>query len=278
MAAIAELDTAPETLEAALNYYVDTGDKPISLVAGPGGIDTRLSGGSNEAHVVTLRNGRLMADRFDIEKHGFRFVHHPTKVADFYDEDEVRRVYYPEMEALIKAGGRGQARRRLRPYAAHPGRHGTRNPANPRRRAPGAQRLHRILCRQTRARSDGRRGRGTAERPLRDRPVLAADPAAGRELAARDLRLADARPEEHGRHRAALSGPVGQTAAITFDPNHRWYWFPQMRRDEALVFKVFDSMTDGRSRWTAHTAFDDPTSPPNARFRESIEIRTLAFF
>jgi hypothetical protein len=51
-----------------------------------------------------------------------------------------------------------------------------------------------------------------------------------------------------------------------------------MRRDEALVFKVFDSMTDGRSRWTAHTAFDDPTSPPNPRFRESIEIRTLSFF
>ena len=31
-------------------------------------------------------------------------------------------------------------------------------------------------------------------------------------------------------------------------------------------------------RWTAHTAFDDPTTPPNARPRESIEIRTLAFF
>ena len=71
---------------------------------------------------------------------------------------------------------------------------------------------------------------------------------------------------------------VGQTMAITWDPNHRWYWFPHMRRDEALVFKVFDSETDGRSRWTAHTAFDDPTSPPNPRFRESIEIRTLAFF
>ena len=51
-----------------------------------------------------------------------------------------------------------------------------------------------------------------------------------------------------------------------------------MRREEAIVFKVFDSMKDGRARWGAHTAFDDPTSPPNARPRESIEIRTLAFF
>jgi hypothetical protein len=51
-----------------------------------------------------------------------------------------------------------------------------------------------------------------------------------------------------------------------------------MRRDEALVFKVYDSSKDGRARWSAHTAFDDPTAPPHARPRESIEIRTLAFF
>jgi hypothetical protein len=71
---------------------------------------------------------------------------------------------------------------------------------------------------------------------------------------------------------------VGQTYAITYNPEHAWYWFPRMQRDEALVFKVYDSLTDGCARWTAHTAFQDPTSPPNARPRESIEIRTLAFF
>ena len=71
---------------------------------------------------------------------------------------------------------------------------------------------------------------------------------------------------------------IGQTYAVTHNPTHAWYWFPRMRRDEALVFKVYDSLQDGRARWTAHTAFQDPTSPPDARPRESIEIRTLAFF
>ena len=71
---------------------------------------------------------------------------------------------------------------------------------------------------------------------------------------------------------------VGQTYAITYNPNHKWFSFPRMRRDKAIVFKVFNSLKDGRARWTAHTAFDDPTSPPNARPRESIKNRTLAFF
>jgi hypothetical protein len=51
-----------------------------------------------------------------------------------------------------------------------------------------------------------------------------------------------------------------------------------MRRDEALVFKVYDSATDGRARFTPHSSFDDPTSPPDARPRQSIEARALAFF
>jgi hypothetical protein len=51
-----------------------------------------------------------------------------------------------------------------------------------------------------------------------------------------------------------------------------------MRRDEALVFKVYDSETDGRARWGAHTSFVDPTTPEDAPPRESIEIRAFAFF
>jgi hypothetical protein len=51
-----------------------------------------------------------------------------------------------------------------------------------------------------------------------------------------------------------------------------------MRRDEALVFKVYDSLTDGMARWGAHTSFDDPDTAPDAPPRESIEIRAFAFF
>ena len=71
---------------------------------------------------------------------------------------------------------------------------------------------------------------------------------------------------------------VGQTYQIAHNPNHEWYYFPRMIRNEALVFKVFDTATDGRARFTAHSAFVDPQSPPDAPPRESIETRTIAFF
>ncbi len=71
---------------------------------------------------------------------------------------------------------------------------------------------------------------------------------------------------------------VGETYQIAYNPDHQWYYFPRMNRDEALVFKVFDSKTDGRARFTAHTSFEDPNTPDNAAPRESIEMRTIAFF
>ena len=65
---------------------------------------------------------------------------------------------------------------------------------------------------------------------------------------------------------------------MTYNPRHRWVYFPEMRTDEALLIKCFDSARDGRARLSVHTAFEDPSTPPDAPARESIEIRTLAFF
>jgi len=101
MADIAELDTAPETIEAELIYLADTGEKLVTQVADPGGRDQR-QGGGNGTHWVKIQNGRPLADRFEFEREGFRFLGDKSQVRNFYNEDEIRRVYYPECEALIK--------------------------------------------------------------------------------------------------------------------------------------------------------------------------------
>ena len=69
---------------------------------------------------------------------------------------------------------------------------------------------------------------------------------------------------------------VGETYLVTYNPAHRCFYVPEMRADEALLLKCCDTKTD-RARFMPHTAFTDPTTPPDAFPRESIELRTLVF-
>ena len=71
---------------------------------------------------------------------------------------------------------------------------------------------------------------------------------------------------------------TGEIYTMRYSPSHRWCYFPNMDVNHALVLKCYDSREDGRARFMAHSAFDDPTSPPDAPTRESIEVRTIAFF
>ena len=68
---------------------------------------------------------------------------------------------------------------------------------------------------------------------------------------------------------------VGEIYHVAFGPEQRWYYAPQMTRDEVILIKGWDSLEDGRARFTPHTAFELPDARPNAPPRQSIETRTL---
>jgi len=277
MSQTAELDVAPDTIEATLNYIVEDGNKVFTIVASPGGSDAR-SGGTPDPRRVKIHNGRPHVKEFDLEKSGFRFVGHDTKVKDFYDEDEITRVYYPEMVELIKAESGAKrvvvfdhtlrtADDELR--EAKKIREVVRRVHNDYTEWSGPQRVRDLLPDEAEELLKRRFAIIQVWRPIRHPvetfPLAMAD---ARTLSPDDMIISERR----------APGRTGQTYAIRYNPAHKWFWFPRMRREEAYVFKVFDSEKDGRARWTAHTAFDDPTTPPHARPRESIEIRTLAFF
>jgi len=70
---------------------------------------------------------------------------------------------------------------------------------------------------------------------------------------------------------------VGEIYNVHFSPRHQWFYFPRMRTDETILIKCFDSDRDV-ARFSPHVAFADPTTPPGSPPRESLEIRTAAFF
>jgi len=270
-------DAAPATIEATLNYLQDTGVMPSVFTGGPGSTVVRAASPS-DPHRVTMHNGRLEADGFTLDRNGFRFVRHDTKVVDFDDADELRRIYYPEMEALVKA--ETGAKRVV--VFDHTLRTADEDDRQARKLREVVQRVHNdytewsaqqrvrdLLPDEAEALLTRRFAIVQVWRPIRHPvetfPLAICD---ARSVAPEDLVVSERR----------YPNRIGQTYAVTYNPDHRWYWFPLMRREEALVFKVYDSLQDGRARFTAHTAFDDPTAPAGARPRESIEIRTLAFF
>jgi len=71
---------------------------------------------------------------------------------------------------------------------------------------------------------------------------------------------------------------TGENYVMSPSPEHKWWYFPRMNPDQAILLKTFDSEVDGRARFVGHTAFEDPSSPKDAKMRESVEIRTICFF
>ncbi len=277
MSAIAEVETVPDVIEATVNYVQNNGERLFTYTGAPGANDKR-SGGSYDPQTVKIHNGRLETDRFVLDRDGFRFVPHPTKMRDFYDEDEIRRVYYPEMIELIKAES-GAKRVVVFDHTLRTAddemreakkiREVVRRAHNDYTEWSGPQRVRDILPDEAEDLLTRRFAIVQVWRPIRypveTFPLAICD---ARSVAFDDFIISERIYQDR----------KGQTYACGYNPNHHWYWFPRMRREEALVFKVYDSQKEGVARWTAHTAFEDPTSPPNARPRESIEIRTLAFF
>jgi len=71
---------------------------------------------------------------------------------------------------------------------------------------------------------------------------------------------------------------MGELQLMLYGPSHQWCYFPDMSFNEALLFKTFDSRKDGRTRFTPHTAVEDPTASDDAPARESIETRCFVFY
>jgi len=270
-------ESAP-AFEAALNYLADATETPESY----GGVSQSLADqkrkGKYEEHRMPIYNGRAIADRLSLEREGFILVKHETRMKDFYDEDEVRSVYYKETEELVKQTSGAQrvlvfdhtlrsadATTREEKNISGP----VRNAHNDYTEWSGPQRVRDLLPNQAEELLKNRfavvQTWRPINKPVQREPLAIAD---ARSIGTREL-IPSARIYPDRR---------GEVYHSTFNPEHRWYYFPNMQRNEAMVFKTFDSMKDGRARWTAHCAFDDPTAPPDAPPRESVEMRTIAFF
>ncbi len=233
----------------------------------------------NAAHRVTVHDARPIAADLSLDREGFELVEQHSAVHDFYDEDELRRVYYPEAEHLV-AQHTGASRViifdhtiRRRHWGAEDRTSGLpRQPAtrvhNDYTEWSAPQRIRDLMGEEADALLGHRYELINVWRPirgpLRDAPLAMCD--------ARSVSAGDMVPSD-----LIYRDRKGEIYLMQHNPKQRWYYVPEMRADEVLLLKCYDSARDGRAVLSPHGAFEDPTAPADVLPRESIELRTVAF-
>ena len=222
---------------------------------------------------------REVVGTLSVDREGFELLNHMTAVADLYDDAAVEQVYYPEIEALLRRRfGASQvlifdATRRSDSETGARNLDGLRGPATrvhvDYTAKSGPQRAQDILGEDEAAR--------LADAGARIIQVNVWRPIHG-PVERSPLALADASsvaPEDLVATDQVFPDRVGEIYNLAHTPAQRWYYVPRMTEDEVLLIKGWDSLDDGRARFTPHGAFDLPVTREDAPPRESIEVRTL---
>ena len=226
---------------------------------------------------VTIHDIRPEIGKLSFERNGFVVVDEPTDVTEFTNPDELAR-YRRQTEALVqrltgadKVVSFGPM---IRTNAS--GAHGHNQPAHGAHVDYGARTVADFTRDLLPAEEAERRLAGRHMLINVWRPIVMVESAPLAVCDASTVKREDLFDSE-------VVGGLGSFNTrslwgfnLAWNPAHRWYWVPHMQPWEALVFKLFDSDADA-TQFTAHSAFEDPNTPPDAAPRQSIEVRTIAY-
>jgi hypothetical protein len=277
---------SPSGIEVPIHYMVDTGETPVfHQTDSPA--DRITMRGTREAHPMTIRNARLLSNDFSLDVEGFAFAEHVTKVTDFYDDAQLTSVYVPELEKLIaRLTGATEVvvydHTRRSSDGAHRKMHNWRDPVplphSDYTDRSAAQRMRDVFSDDADDRLNRRFAIVNVWRsmtgPIEQWPLAVCDARSIND----DLMHTIVRSAPHRAEPSFEYSRSSETRHASYDANHRWFHFPRMARNEALLFKNYDTLQDGTARYALHSAFEDPTSAPDAAPRESIESRAFMFF
>ncbi len=251
--------------------YVKRGEKS-TFYAG----DRDRSYWPGEEHQVTIHDMRPIAGELALERNGFVLLDEPGETADYTDKDQLA-AYCRRTEAMVQRLTGADKVVSFGPIVRTnaTGTHGHNQPAFGAHVDYGAKTVgdytHDLLPPEE---ADERLARRHMLINVW-RPIVMVESAPFALCDARTVKRQDLFPSE------IIGGLGGVDRSLwgfnlAYVPEHKWYWVPHMQPNEVLAFKLFDS-DDDAVQFTAHSAFDDPNTPPDAAPRQSIELRTIAY-
>jgi hypothetical protein len=267
------------TIQTELGYLVPSTEKPI-YIASEGGAEAQLQISAKFAsHAVTISDARENVRAPALDKEGFTLARHQSSVTDFYDDVQIRDIYESEAATLVQeATGASHVvvfdNTRRSDASTIRGARNTREPSavvhNDYTDASARKRVRDVLP-----------GNEAEDRLQRRFAIVNVWRSIGAPALTTPLALCDAASvgdTDLVASERRAKGRIGELQLVTYNPDHRWYWFSAMTDAEAMLIKTFDSDLNGRARRSIHTAFVNPDAPADASPRESIETRVFAFF
>jgi hypothetical protein len=267
------------SVRATLNYSVDNGTPPDYYFYEPDP-SVKLNPPGTDPREVEIHDGWAEAPHLSVDREGFEIHPFGARFDQFDDDASIKTRFYAQVIEFVK---RSTGARRVEVFD-HTIR--KRLPADLKAQTTvqrpavmlvhsdytvksGPQRVREILPDDAEALLERRVAFFNVWKPLYRRveelPLAMCD---ARSHDPADMLIMELKYRER----------TGEIYVMRWSPKHRWLYFPAMEADHALLLKTFDSETDGRARFMGHTAFEDPGSRADAPKRESIEVRTMAFF
>lgn len=270
------------TVKSTFNYTKDVDERTeIYFYEHEAAKDAHNPG--DDPHEMIVTDGWYRVDDFSVDKEGFAVHNFKTAYDKWEDDESVRSCFYPEVVEFLK---KKTGAKRILVFD-----HTIRTKSNlakklteeknTSQRAPvtlvhcdytaesGPLRVQQLLDSEADELLSKRVAFYNVWKPIHN--VVEEFP-----LAMCDVTSAP--PEDFFKLYLRYRDRTGENYVMRHAPGHKWWYFPHMTPEQVIVLKTYDSEVDGRARFVGHSAFTDPTTAPDAPARESVEIRTMAFF
>jgi hypothetical protein len=269
------------SVQGNFNYTRDTGKTPEIFFYEPPP-DARIQPPGDDPRAMRVHDGWARAADFSLDREGFALREFPSGFNDWDDDAAIRERFYAEVIAFVRdtVGARRVAvfdhTIRTKSNAGQQTAEHTTT-----QRAPvmlvhcdytpnsGPLRVRQLLPDEAETLLTRRVAFYNVWKPIRHRveekPLAMCDATSSSQA---DFITMALRYRERD----------GEIFVLRHAPQHHWWYFPGMQPTDALLLKTYESEADGRARFLGHSAFDHPDTPPDAPARESIELRTIAFF
>lgn len=268
-----------QSVRGVMNYTVDNGLPPDYYFYEPDP-SLKLNPPGTDAREVDIEDGWDRAEQFNVDREGFELREVDASFVRFEDDAAIHREFYPQVVSQIKAWTGAKEvvifdhtlRRRMAAdlkVQTEVSRPAVTLVHSDYTVLSGPQRVREVM--------------GDRAEPLLQRRVAFYNlwKPLTRRVEELPLAMIDAQTHEDAdflRMDLKYSERTGEIYVMRHSDQHRWVYFPHMEAHHALLLKTYDSCTDGRCRFMGHSAFEDPSTPADALPRESIEVRTMAFF